>query len=67
MLLKKRGILSSMASNGQLALDTVRGSGGSAVAFDLVFMDNSMPVMVRRILGYLFIPLVVEVAVFSYV
>jgi len=43
MLLKKHGVNAETAENGQLAVDMVI---GSEKTYELVFMDNLMPVMV---------------------
>jgi CheY-like chemotaxis protein len=43
MLLRKLGVESDIAVNGQFAVDYVREQGDS---YDMIFMDFMMPVMV---------------------
>jgi CheY-like chemotaxis protein len=49
MLLKKYNIESDVASNGQEAVDAVR---RDQEQYDMIFMDFTMPVMVRFIIDY---------------
>ena len=49
MLLAKRDINPTMVSNGLEGLETALARPGG---FNLVFMDNNMPVMVRRTSPY---------------
>jgi CheY-like chemotaxis protein len=46
MLLSKRGISSDQAFNGQEGIDTVQKNGVSA--YDLIFMDYTMPIKVKK-------------------
>ena len=49
MLLRKRGAENDVAENGREAIDAVSRSGGASSAYDIIFMDFTMPVMVRQI------------------
>jgi len=49
MLLRQRGITSTMAANG---LEGVKAVKAALQSFDLIFMDNSMPIMVSIVICY---------------
>ena len=49
MVLSKRGIESEFAEDGQQGVDCIRENEGK---FDMIFMDNTMPIMVSVFTHY---------------
>ena len=47
MLLRKRGVENDVAENGREAIDAIIRTGGASSSYDIIFMDFTMPVMVR--------------------